>query len=142
MDLWFQAAQLQSERSRDPSANSKVGRIDINFYVVAVKRLREAVVHAVRRLDLNELRSDVEAFDERWPGFAELRNRQEHYRDPVGGYPSETWYFTGSVVDLKPGGKVEYLVDTDSMTPWIERLYEAGATALDAEIEKLESRAA
>jgi hypothetical protein len=119
-----------------------VSRIDVNFYVVAVKRLREAVFHAVQRLDLNDLRSHVEAFDERWPGFAELRNRQEHFRDPVGGYPSETWYFAGSVVDLKPGGTVVYLVDTDSMSPWIERLYEAGSSALDAEIDRLESRAA
>lgn len=142
LDLWNQAVQLQSQRCQNVDADARTSRIDINFYIVSVKRLREVAFQTVQRFDLDELREPLRQFDERWPNFAELRNRQEHYRDPTGGYPSDTWYFTGSVVDLKPGGRVEYVVDVETMGPWAERLYDAAVSALDAEVQRLETRAA
>jgi hypothetical protein len=93
--------------------------MDLNFFVVACQRLRNVAI-AMKR-ELPESAEALAAFDQRWPQLANLRHIQEHIaypeQDPDSGFFGVT-YFGEFIVNLKPDGKVEYLVDTR----WTEAL--------------------
>jgi len=128
---WREAIRVQKERCLEAK---KDFRIDLNFYVVAVFRLREVARQAKDRLNLPVLNDAIERFDARWPRFKELRNEEEHITGPSGQFPLGAWYFQNSVADLKAHGKVEYLVHIEHMESDVEALYGAICEVLDAEL--------
>ena len=120
---WYQATLLQQARCMELMFDSVRRRIDLNFYVVAIERLREVAHQANRRLRIAAAADAVAQFDKAWPRFKELRNLEEHHRGPSGDYPAGIWYFSDSVIDGSPHGGVEYLVAIDDTQRDAERLY-------------------
>jgi hypothetical protein len=126
-DFWFSAASLEAKRCKDGSSTGESRMIDLNFFVVACQRLRN-VATAIKR-DLPQSAVALAAFDQRWPQLANLRHIQEHIaypqRDPEHGLFGVT-YFGEFIANLKPNGKVEYLIDTR----WDEALKEFHAALI------------
>src|SRR5688572_9971480 len=79
-DLWFSAANLQSERCRSAASSDKSRIIDLHFYIVACQRLRNLAKKM--RDDYPESILALEAFDLRWPQLENLRDIQEHILVP------------------------------------------------------------
>ncbi len=131
---WREAIRVQQKRCLESTKDSVLSRIDLNFYVVSVSRLREVARQAKDRLNLDLLNDAIERFDARWPRFKELRNEEEHITGPSGQMPLGVWYFQGSVADLKANGKVEYLVHIEKMESDIEKLYSAICEILNTEL--------
>lgn len=131
--FWREAIRLQSQRCLEAEADADTLRLDLNFYVVSVQRLREVARQIRDRLRLNSVRPALETFDRQWPRFKELRNREEHILGPSGQHPLGIWYFSHAVVDLQPYGKVEYIVHLKTMESSVDELSRAIQDALAAE---------
>jgi hypothetical protein len=108
-----------------PEANAH--RADMDFFVVAVKRLREVACQARDRLpDSGAIREAIERFDRRWPDLLSARNYSEHFLGPSGSVPAgNVWYFTDSIVGQGPRGESRYVVDTRDTPRSAEELFEA-----------------
>lgn len=130
-DFWYEVVGIQQTRCLGESSSSTEARADLNFYVVAVQRLREVAHMAHKRLDIEDARELLREFDERWPRFRELRNEEEHILGPSGHVPAGIWYFGDLVADLQPGG-VEYIVSVRDMEPWVDKLYNSLCDLLTA----------
>ncbi|HRQ39283.1 MAG TPA: hypothetical protein PLD25_15355 [Chloroflexota bacterium] len=128
--FWHEAILLQGQRCLEAQADADTIRVDLNFYVVSVQRLREVAVQIRDRLRQDSIRPALERFDTRWPRFKELRNSEEHILGPSGHYPLGIWYFRHAVVDLQPYGKVEYIVHLEAMESSINELFIAIREAL------------
>ena len=74
----------------------------------------------------------LDKFDRQWPRLKELRDSEEHVLGPAMNAPARIHYLGESVVDLQPGGGVEYIVHVEYMEMAIEELYEALCELLDA----------
>ena len=90
-DHWREAILVQERRCRNQNSDS-VGRIDLNFYVVAVVRLRNIAIRARDVLRLDSVRGPIEKFDKRWPRLTKLRDEEEHFnqvgkKSTLGSYP-------------------------------------------------------
>jgi hypothetical protein len=114
------------------SATSVQARADLNFYVVAVQRLREVAYMARKRPGIEGAGQLLQEFDERWPRFRELGNDKEHVLSPSSGYPTGIWYFGDVEADLKSGA-VDYIVSVRAMEPWVKKLYESLCDLLNEE---------
>jgi hypothetical protein len=100
-------------------------RADLNFYVVAVQRLREVARMTREKLQIQAAADALDLFDQRWPRLKELRNLEEHVIGPTMNQPAGIWYFQEFVADLQNGGKVNYIVHVIDMEPDVEQLYHA-----------------
>lgn len=109
--FWLESAELQANRCLNPLPNSQTARADINFFVVAVERIREVARLSADRAGLSGARAALERFDAAWPRFRELRNLEEHSLGPgAEEAPYGIWYFSDQVTELGPGGSVRSLV--------------------------------
>lgn len=107
--------------------------MDLNFYIVSVQRLREVARHLRDRLGIQSVRRALQSFDTRWPCFRNLRNLEEHVLGPTGDHPLGIWYFRHGVADLKPEGRVEFVVHLESMEASVDELFQAICEALETE---------
>lgn len=131
--FWLGAIHLQRDRCTVPEGKGLFGaevdthRADMDFYVVAVKRLREVACKARDRLpDSSAVKAAIERFDRRWPDLLRARNYSEHIRGPGGSVPGgNVWYFSDSIIDPGPRGETRYVVDIRDTTPSAEELFEA-----------------
>jgi hypothetical protein len=109
--FWLKACELQRTRCLATQNDADVARADLNFYVVAVQRIREVARMAADRGKVSGAQAALNAFDSRWPRFQTLRNVEEHITGPSKSQASYgVWYFSHAVADLGPGGSVEFLV--------------------------------
>ena len=131
-DYWYEVVGLQHSRCLKQSATSVQARADLNFYVVAVQRLREVAYMARKRPGIEGAGQLLQEFDERWPRFRELGNDKEHVLSPSSGYPTGIWYFGDVEADLKSGA-VDYIVSVRDMEPWVKKLYESLCDLLNEE---------
>jgi hypothetical protein len=120
--------------------DADTARMDLNFYVVALQRLREVARMARDRLHLQPAAQALELFDKKWPRFRELRNLEEHVLGPSLNAPEGIYYFGRFVADLQPDGKVEYIVDVIKTEPDIEQLYISLCMALAERENELASQ--
>ena len=112
--FWLQASELQRSRCLAPSSDSAAARADMNFYVVAVQRLRELARLCADRANLPNARALLTQFDNQWPRFRELRDKEEHSTGPgADEAPYGIWYFSDVVAELGRGGSVSFLVRVD-----------------------------
>jgi uncharacterized protein (UPF0305 family) len=74
--FWRRTAQRQLERCLESADNREQNRADMEFYLVAVARIRE-VAHQAKNRKV-EVRAAIKTFDDRHPQFRELRNAAEH----------------------------------------------------------------
>jgi hypothetical protein len=131
--FWLGAMQLQRDRCTVPRDKGLFGlevdahRADMDFFVVAVKRLREVACQARDRLpDSGAIRGAIERFDRRWPDLVSARNYSEHILGPSGSIPGgNVWYFTDSIVGPGPRGEPRYVVDIRDTPRSAEELFEA-----------------
>src|SRR5688572_18800812 len=65
--FWLKASELQKSRCLAGSTDSDVARADMNFYVVAVQRLREVARQAAARAGVRGAQTALKAFDTEWP---------------------------------------------------------------------------
>jgi len=131
--FWREAIRLQRQRCLEAKADADTSRFDLNFYVVSIQRLREVARQIRDRLRQDSVRPAIEAFDARWPRFKKLRNTEEHILGPSDQYPHGIWYFRHAVADLRPYGKVEYIVDLERMESSVDELFRAIQDALATE---------
>lgn len=124
-DFWRAAIRLQQQRCLTNQKDPDVARADLNFYVVAVQRLREVARMTRDKLQIQLAGDALAQFDARWPRFRELRNDEEHVLGPSVNPPAGIWYFQAFVADLQDGGKVEYMIHVMDMEADIEELYQA-----------------
>ena len=75
-DFWFEAVRIQEDRCLLGGNTSVQERVDMNFYVVAIQRLREVARQVRDRLQIQEAGKALEEFDRRWPRLKELRNSE------------------------------------------------------------------
>lgn len=130
--FWLAAVYLQRERCTVPPGRALVDdevdihRADMDFYVVAVKRLREVARQARDRLpDSGPIRQAIERFDQRWPDLLSARNYSEHISGPGGSIPGgNVWYFTDAIIGPGPRGEPRYVVDIEDTTRSAEELFE------------------
>jgi hypothetical protein len=109
--FWLKACEFQRTRCLATQNDTDVARADLNFYVVAVQRIREVARIAADRGKVSGAQAALNAFDSRWPRFQTLRNVEEHITGPSKSQaPYGVWYFSHAVADLGPGGSVEFLV--------------------------------
>jgi hypothetical protein len=139
-EFWRKAAAIQSDRCLQNGSDPALARVDLNFYVVAVQRLRGVAEQARDRLGLADVRRFLDEFDKRWPRFIELRNLEEHTTGPTGGNPLGIWYFRGVVADCQPQGRAESLVHVVDMDPSVERLFQGLYGLLREELVTLSNR--
>jgi hypothetical protein len=132
--FWREAIRLQKQRCLEAKTDADTIRLDLNFYVVSVQRLREIARQIRDNLRIDSMRPALEKFDARWPRFKELRNSEEHILGPSGRHPLGIWYFRHAVVDLQPFGKVEYIIHIESMEPSVNELFDAIQEALAVEV--------
>jgi hypothetical protein len=97
----------------------------MNFYVVAVQRLREVARQIHKRLGIEEARGALDEFDKQWPRLRELRNSEEHVTGPSLDAPAGIWYFGDSVTDLQVGGSVKYIIRVEDAKPSVNKLHKA-----------------
>jgi len=115
-EFWTDALTLQEKRCKAAHEGPRDFATDLCFYVVAVQHLREIAAQAQSRLGISSKTTGLEAFDARWPTFHHLRNLLEHLlpvRADLERGDFGVAFFPGAVVDLKPGGNVEYLVEVE-----------------------------
>lgn len=125
-DFWLGAIRIQEDRCVRNGKTSFQERVDMNFYVVAVQRLREVARQVRDRLQIEEARQALDEFDGRWPRLKELRNSEEHVTGPsLDAPPTGIWYFGNSVADLRAGGSVEYIIRIEDAKPSVNKLHEA-----------------
>lgn len=126
-DFWLQAVHLQKGRLLPEGEDSDEARADLNFFVVAIQRLREVARQMDKRLKIEGAKEALEKFDGRWPRLKDLRNHEEHVLGPTQSTASlpGVYYFGPFVADLGPGGTVEYLVDARYMDSDVGELYES-----------------
>ena len=107
--FWLQASELQAGRCLSSSVSDS-SRADLNFYVVAVQRIREVARMSATRGQVLGAASALAAFDDEWPRFKELRNLEEHITGPGSEQPPfGIWYFGDAVADLGPSGSVQFV---------------------------------
>jgi hypothetical protein len=131
--FWLRAVHLQRGRCTIPSdqglfgAEADAHRADMDFFVVAVKRLREVACKARDRLpDSGPIRDAIDRFDRRWPDLLGARDYSEHILGPGGSTPGgNVWYFTDSIVGTGSRGEPLYVVDIRDTPRSAEELYEA-----------------
>lgn len=131
--FWREAIRLQRQRCLEAEADADTTRLDLNFYVVSVQRLREVARQIRDRLHQDSVRPALETFDARWPRFRELRNVEEHILGPSDRYPYGVWYFRDAITDLQPHGKVEYIVHLERMESSVDELFRSIQDALAPE---------
>ncbi len=131
-DFWLEAIRLQQTRCLQASKSSQA-RADVNFYLVAVQRLREVARMARDRLKIEEARQALDKLDRQWPRLKELRDSEEHILGPALDAPAGINYFDEFVADLQPGGGVEYLAHARHMGTAINELHAALHKSLDAD---------
>jgi hypothetical protein len=126
-DHWRGVIDLQVERLREQRKRPAQGvetRADMDFYVVAVQRLRNVAKMARDRLpDSDSIRKAMERFDERWPLFRAVRDYAEHITGPGSTVPGGAWYFSDAVMAAGRRGAATYLVDVEDTTASADQLY-------------------
>lgn len=141
--FWLGAMRTQVERCTVPQGKGLFGpevdrhRADMDFFVVAVKRVREVACQARDRLpDSDPIREMIEQFDQRWPDLLGARNYSEHILGPGGSAPGgNAWYFTDSIVGMGPRGEPRYVVDIRDTPGSVVELYDALRDFLGPEAE-------
>ena len=133
-DFWFRATELQRDRCL---CRSDTFRADMNFYVVAVQRLREVARMARDRGEVMGAKTALESFDSEWPRIAEVRNLEEHALGPRGHVPFGIWYFPHAIADLQAGGKVEDIVQVEETQQSVSRLADQLKKAIEADVASL-----
>jgi hypothetical protein len=132
-EFWIEAVQLQANRCEKAHEGPRGFVADVAFYVVAVQRLREVARMASTTLDLTDAQKALDNFDQRWPNFKHLRNILEHIllseSNPEAGHFGIS-FMPGSIVDLRPGGEVDYLIDVRDAAPSVKVLNQSLAEAL------------
>ena len=131
--FWLGAVRLQRDRCTVPRGKALIGpeadahRVDMDFFVVAVNRLRAVACQARDRLpDSGAIREAIERFDQRWPDLLGARNYSEHILGPGGSIPGgNVWYFTDSIVGPGPRGEPRYVVDIRDTPHSAEKLFDA-----------------
>lgn len=132
-DFWFGATQLQQARCLQAGKQSAESRVDLNFYVVAVHRLREVARMSHQRLGLEEAEQGLKEFDDRWPRIKNVRNLEEHILGPSGDAPTGIWYFDHAITDLQPG-RVDYVVHIEHTQEAVSKLYKTLCELLDKDV--------
>ncbi len=95
---------------------------DLDFYAFAAWQLREAGRQAQNRLRLDAVSALLDALDSEIPRLREYRNAMTHSLDD--GLKNAAW-FGQFVVELLPGGGVEYILDTrDRQHDALERFFD------------------
>jgi hypothetical protein len=126
--FWLKASELQRSRCLAPSPDSEIARADLNFYVVAVQRIREVARMSADRGQVVEAGQALEMFDKEWPRFKGLRNLEEHITGPgTDQAPYGIWHFADLVAELASSGSVEYVVRVEETQQSVRTL----ATALE-----------
>ena len=124
-DFWRQTIELQRKRCHSDDPDGIRQRADLDFFVVAVKRLRAAAEQARDRLpgDRQPMRDAVERFNEAWPRLDEVRDVAEHVSGPGTAAPLGNWYMRLDIFEGHPDGRPETLVHVEDMQPAIDDLY-------------------
>lgn len=122
-DFWLEAIRIQEGRCLQEGKTSVEERVDIDFYVVAVQRLREVARMVRERLQIKEAGQALNEFDKRWPRLKDLRDSEEHVTGPSLDAPAGIWYFGNSVADLQ-AGSVEYIIRVEDAKPSINKLHQ------------------
>lgn len=136
--FWLKASELQKARCLSPAQGSESTRADLNFYIVAVQRIREVARMAANRGRVSAARSVLGVFDAEWPRFKILRDLEEHSTGPSFSEPPYgIWYFSDAVADLGPGGSVEFIVRVEQTQESVCRLATALENALDSALAQL-----
>jgi len=134
-EFWMEAIRLQEKRCEMKHEGSRDFVADVIFYLVAVQHLREIARMASERVGAAKAKAALDAFDQRWPKFKHLRDLIEHIlppeSDPNAGHFGVS-FLPGSIVDLRPGGEVEYLIDVRDANPSVEALYKGVTEALQS----------
>ncbi len=113
-----------------------MARADLNFYVVAVHRIREIARMAADRGRIPDARKALKDFDTAWPRFEELRNLEEHTTGPSGKEPPYgIWYFRDLVAEWGPGGSASYLIRLNETQESVRKLAEALEHALERNLK-------
>jgi hypothetical protein len=84
-------------------------------------------------LVLTDAKKALGDIDQRWPNFKNLRNILEHVLFPESDHGAGHFgisFMSGSIVDLKPGGEVDYLIDVRDAAPSVMALNQSLAKAL------------
>ena len=136
LQFWLGASELQLSRCLAPSCGSDAARADINFYVVAVQRVREVARLCKDKAGLDDAAVLLQEFDKQWPRFKELRHQQEHIKDLSDEPPYGIWYFKDVVAELGIGGDVNYLVRVDEMQVSVRALANGLEALIARELEK------
>ena len=131
-DFWLEVTRIQKTRCLQESGSPTESRADLNFYVVAVQRLREVARKVDRQLKIQEAGQALDEFDKQWPRFKKLRDLEEHVNGPDLNAPAGIHYLGNSVADLQGGGRVEYIVHVEYMETAINKLHEDLCRLLDA----------
>jgi hypothetical protein len=100
-EFWRAAIRLQQQRCLTDQKESVAVRADLNFYVVAVQRLREVARMAREKLQIQAAADALDQFDQKWSRFKELRNVEEHVLGPTMNQPEGIWYFQKFAADLQ-----------------------------------------
>jgi hypothetical protein len=123
-DLAIEAVRLQYRRCVDEThPECERSRFDIDFYVVALWRLREAARMTRDRVHDERMRGPLKAFEAELPHLKGLRDKMTH-TDPDREFVQHVTMFSDEVLRLQPGG-VEYLLQLERAQPEAEMLYEA-----------------
>lgn len=113
--------------------------MDFTFYVVAVTRLQEVAWQLHKRLEVPGMKEAAQALNDRWPRLRELRNSEEHMKGmPSGEYPFGLWYFGDQAADLRPGGRVEYVLDVESAEHDVDKLHGSIIEAIDEALRQMD----
>ncbi len=124
--FWLKASELQRTRCLEGTGDSDIARADINFYVVAVQRIREVARMAADRSRVSGAREALVDFDTVWPRFEELRNLEEHITGPSSKEPPHSiWYFRDLVAEWEPGLAVSYLIRVNETQEPVRKLVTA-----------------
>ncbi|HEX3529682.1 MAG TPA: hypothetical protein VH988_21705 [Thermoanaerobaculia bacterium] len=132
-EFWMEAIRLQGKRCEAKHEGSRDFVADVIFYAVGVQHLREIARMASERVGAAKARAALDAFDQRWPNFKHLRDLIEHVLPPESNPNAGHFgvsFFPGSIVDLRPGGEVEHLIDVRDAALSIEALYRGLSEAL------------
>ena len=76
---WMHAVEQQLTRALDEGAHSTTRMRDIDFFVIALNRLRTAVEDAKVRINDGRIKPALQAFDQAVPDLVALRDIAEHF---------------------------------------------------------------